>query len=1780
MGEGPQAAGSLEPASRRDADEWLRARAEKTIQAHLRTREDADFARSVKSMIDQTAHEYGGRFLFELIQNGYDEQPRDSDTGRIALVLAHDENEHGVLYAANTGCGFTRSNVRAIANLGLSDKTIGEGIGNKGVGFKSVLQICGAPEIYSVLPDRSPGFCFRFATPSDVPGLVGGNPTHTQQVLDELSLYSVTVPAETTPQRVRHLWAAGYSTVIRLPLHSDAKGLVVERLEALAAPDAPVMLFLNRLRQMTIRHERDADVTETALTRARKPTPELAGDFDCDLVTLDGADDYLVLSRRVEPDAVTDAVRDAVDNHRLDPRWEESTSSVEVSIAVPYAAADAKLGRCYTYLPLGAKAPSPFAGHLNAPFFPNLARTDIDASHPLNRLLLTAAAGLSLDAAEAMTRWRDDAAAATVLDVVSWDSDHLPLLVEVAERSGVSLSERPLLPTRMPGRWTSMKDVSRWPTADAAVLTADRAHIACDVEFLLDLDPARAQRLEAMMTGLDLNADPAPDQLAAWTEIMLAAMLLERRPISDWDRAYADIADMFARHADALRSRRILLTDDWELQPCAATRVVDVSTTRSATPFFPPARQRVDEEDDFDPDAELDLPKSLSRRLYYLHGGLTWYDKGQQTGARTFLQENRLVRRFDTRSIFEHIRGVMSDSKGRGVASDALRLVFNLTRGGASPNIDLKELGLRVPTVDGTWRSAAECLFSTGWPDTAGDDLTLIAETPKHRSAELDALSERLLASPATVLRVSDDTVAWVPFLRRIGVTDVLPLQSAGDDRSLYGRSLTRATLASVPGVPELVRDLWTEVLPTRSGAVYPETPYRSTSLAYWLPGQADWAQLTDKVRHAVARQLLAGLKQWPDEALDTGWERDRIGDKDRRLVATPLRAFLTAADWLPVQQPGTAGEEFVRPARCWTFPLRGDEVPPRFAPLMSKRLRDLLDDDPRAFRRLRQLGLGLWGSVDDAPRLVRYLGDLVADGAVADVQVAQFRSMYRAAWAGCVSRPSAEPFPPDTRSHLVVEVGGQAKAVPIEREGGDMAAVDVIVASTDDEPSLLRLLADFRRPLITVDTSPAEVTATLRRRLGDQVMRATDIAPVVLVDGNEFEPSGSGGTRSIVDTLPWMPLLVATLLEFRRGSFTHIGQRAFDDALDALQRIRIVRASTVEVRIGVDTRPLPSRLQGVLPAPHPQHPTLIIEAPDDQLTWEKIDAIAEPLLYLIGRQDFATEFRLAATRMRAADVPVDGPDDTDVADACDVAVEDVRTTSRRIEAAVAPLLARLYPIVAYYAGTENAAPFEPDTSSITGEADTLHELVKVADHLPHAPDHLLADAVRASSLDALRRTLRIPLGELNATLRALGGHGLIDYADQHAEDFADHVRRNHARILDRIRWARWYRFASYDPQPDWPRLRRPAVLTPDPDWGTTIDSLSSAQMETRVEHELTLLLDGPPPTQGPPLRSVDHVSKTNTDLVTASATNLTAIVRAWLARRDEPVETTWADGDSTSRAILDALDIVGALDFAELTVDTVLGWLHTLGLWPSDMPRTDDLAVLGLTVDDLDEQQSEEARRRAAAARARRTVHIDGQPFDLDRGLGELSAALDASLDATPGFLKARNRFTALRDVSDRPGRGGGPGGGGGGGRPARLTDDQRDAVGFAGEWLAYKWLEKLHGADFNPACWVSAYRANAFPGAGDDGLGWDFQVPTRQGELLYEVKTSLGEGGQVELGETQVLAAQQHARNGRWRLIVVTDVLNRNRRLRMLRNPFDSDARGRYVFVGQGLRLRYVFD
>src|SRR6516165_8285613 len=91
----------------------------------------------------------------------------------------------------------------------------------------------------------------------------------------------------------------------------------------------------------------------------------------------------------VDPDRLRGAIQTALDEHLLTDKWSDWADAV-VSVAIPF---DFDVtGRIFTFLPMGEEARSPFPGHLNAPFFTKLDRTDLDPVHPLNDLLLTVAA--------------------------------------------------------------------------------------------------------------------------------------------------------------------------------------------------------------------------------------------------------------------------------------------------------------------------------------------------------------------------------------------------------------------------------------------------------------------------------------------------------------------------------------------------------------------------------------------------------------------------------------------------------------------------------------------------------------------------------------------------------------------------------------------------------------------------------------------------------------------------------------------------------------------------------------------------------------------------------------------------------------------------------------------------------------------------------------------------------------------------------------------------------------------------------------------------------------------------------------------------------------------------------------------------------------------------------------------------------------------------------------------------------------------------------------------
>ena len=118
-------------------------------RATFRSDDAASTTRSFANMEDDLQKEYFGRFLIELIQNARDAWMGDqiNRPGGLIRITLTDEP---ALVVCNQGEPVRPEVViHSLAKYGESSKPHGTGIGYKGIGFKSVLEISLTPELYS-----------------------------------------------------------------------------------------------------------------------------------------------------------------------------------------------------------------------------------------------------------------------------------------------------------------------------------------------------------------------------------------------------------------------------------------------------------------------------------------------------------------------------------------------------------------------------------------------------------------------------------------------------------------------------------------------------------------------------------------------------------------------------------------------------------------------------------------------------------------------------------------------------------------------------------------------------------------------------------------------------------------------------------------------------------------------------------------------------------------------------------------------------------------------------------------------------------------------------------------------------------------------------------------------------------------------------------------------------------------------------------------------------------------------------------------------------------------------------------------------------------------------------------------------------------------------------------------------------------------------------------------------------------------------------------------------
>ena len=258
----------------------------------------------------QIERDYAGRFLIELIQNAFDAHAQGA-AGKIHVLLDPAEGTNGTLYVANTGKPFDYADVQAISELAQSTKDPDKGIGNKGVGFKSVFLVSDGPEIYSMgegaIPGFFDGFCFRFAGDEDYRDLASTD-DEAEALRLRMGSESLPVPlASTQPPSVRQFALVGHNVVVRLPLGPRGSADARAQLEELGRGTSPILLFLDRIAELKLEISGSDGVLVTMSRTARSLA--LSNAADLQEVDLGEHGVYVLASKRVDQARFLEAIR-------------------------------------------------------------------------------------------------------------------------------------------------------------------------------------------------------------------------------------------------------------------------------------------------------------------------------------------------------------------------------------------------------------------------------------------------------------------------------------------------------------------------------------------------------------------------------------------------------------------------------------------------------------------------------------------------------------------------------------------------------------------------------------------------------------------------------------------------------------------------------------------------------------------------------------------------------------------------------------------------------------------------------------------------------------------------------------------------------------------------------------------------------------------------------------------------------------------------------------------------------------------------------------------------------------------------------------------------------------------------------------------------------------------------------------------------------------------------------------------------------------------------------
>ena len=1750
-----------------DMESQVRAVLKHAVQAQ---RDGLKVYESLQNLNEVIGSEYGDRVLYELIQNAHDAH-EPGDEGRIAIRLVIRSDNDGELYIANGGSGFRKEDVEAIRNLAISAKKIGEGIGNKGLGFRSIEALTNDVRIFSQKgkekQDRFGGYCFRFAATREIETILksyGYDAATTSEVARTVPRYLVPRPLNDHSEEIISYARRGYATVIVAPLRTaQAVTLACEQVETLTDLDVPLLLFLDRIAEIRIDVERpDQRPYRRRLHRRQKPLGDIPSLHGCQLYEVDVGQGrrFLVVRRKVDKDRVRAAVERSIPSVHQLKRWLDWKGQPQVSVAVGLSTTAVMNGRLYNFLPMAKEARAPLIGYLDAPFFADINRRDADLDLPLNKTLMEAAAEACAAAALAIVENDLQITPQAAFDLFAWTGEHAGKLDDALIELGSTVREASVIPViseRGRKEWSSLSQVSIWPEVKFSVLK-DRdvaRHVGARLVSSL-LDIRRMERLREIADRKYLSLTPSSEELADWVEAFARSLLSRKSAPRTWSRFFSDLPRVFGASDEPLEEldgREILLDRSGRLRLAGGHD----ETTRSGLYVrrdLPKGKRKK---------LGVPLPPStLARRYRFLDERITF--KRETLDA---LIEAGLVREYDPVEALAGLKSALGKKANSNRRKEALSWAFQVWRT-ASTRVDdeLQEAELHVPTLAG-WRPATQAVFSSSWTPVGRTLENYLVEAAEISADCKRARDLMLVGHQDWPVSVQDAKRDWARFLELIGVADGLRPVAARMTREGSPVYLWDKILRNGRPAEGLDEDWCAEV--AHVSFYHPYTnDYRMKGEPWRLPGQIEHETLPESTKEALCALVFEHFKAHGIQYFQFKIGRFKRNQRqwDRRILPTPLATFLRTKAWISASTRD--GIAFKGPRECWASRARRGG-PPRFIDRVPETVAQFSEGGEwveLAFG--QQLGLRDWQTQETAVARLRELARVAPNLASNERPTA--RNEYRRAWLDVVE--TCASLPPDLE--LIVTRCGQLDVL----RGSPKTPADIVVTE-DAQRFEARILSAAGQPVLEVGPTPTDRITALLEDTGAFMPRRLDgLGVQLLVDGESFVPRSSDALLTS-EGLDWLPEVIVIGNAFRGEQLERGIQSSTIDR--RMRAIRVRRCATITLVVN-DEEVSPSEHLGWYAFEHETLPTLILTH-DLSLNWR---TLAGPLSGGLSR---LIDTRLKSPRLlllqlaldRASDV-LEAPSDEALARALDCDVQTVHDHRAALRTDLEHILHLMVPVVAYYGDAALSQQMRRDVDRAGTKFDMRKWLGLHMNVLEYAPERLIDACEHAANRTELRRDLKLNYERFNRALLELGEQTLSNDTGLR-QSYNAHLARLRPAIIERLRRHHVADFRKGNDLTDYAERKNLSFLAFNAEWVLKREVLEMELVEAHVSALLAHTLGEDVSVKLPLL---NPLVKANRKVVREVAAGALPVLRVWCRQNNVPLPDPWTQ--SEAQALVLHLENKGLLDFEAVKAERIPALCRRAFCWPTGMPETLDEETLGLDRDKVAEEEKRRERERQQLEVARQSIVFAGNSLDTGDPMfaGSLQDIAESwlSRDET-WFDRSRQQTRLTKFKNPDPSRSASSAGGKAGGarrRDRQLSDAQRQAMGLASEWLAFQFLRRRHSDYVDETCWISANRAQFFAGGeGDDAAGYDFLVKTPQADWLYEVKSSLEDSGEFELtaNELRVASGASKYSRRRYRILYVPYVFSPdNWRVLELPNPMDETTRDRFAMVGRGsVRLRF---